>query len=84
MEFDLDEDQRELRSLAADLLGREAAPQRLEAFEKSGAAYDAAVWKALAQAGLLGVVVPAEQDGAGLGPVELTVLLREVGARVAP
>ncbi|MEV5568900.1 acyl-CoA dehydrogenase family protein [Spirillospora sp. NPDC052269] len=84
MEFDLDEAQRELRSLAADLLGREAAPQRLEAFEKTGAAYDPAIWKALAQAGLLGVVVPEGQDGAGLGPVELTVLLREVGAHVAP
>ncbi|MFC5184780.1 acyl-CoA dehydrogenase family protein [Actinomadura harenae] len=84
MEFDLDEAQRELRSLAADLLGREAAPQRLEAFEKTGAAYDPAIWKALAQAGLLGVVVPEDRDGAGLGPVGMTVLLREVGAHVAP
>ncbi|MFC4906039.1 acyl-CoA dehydrogenase family protein [Actinomadura gamaensis] len=84
MDFNLDEAQRELQGLAAGLLGREASPQRLEAFEKGGAAYDEPVWKALAQAGLLGVVVPEEQDGAGLGPVELTVLLREVGAHVAP
>ncbi|MCP2339966.1 acyl-CoA dehydrogenase family protein [Actinomadura rupiterrae] len=84
MDFNLDEAQRELRDLAAGLLGREAAPQRLEAFEKGGTAYDEPVWKALAQAGLLGLVVPEEQDGAGLGPVELTVLLREIGAHVAP
>ncbi|WP_169814058.1 acyl-CoA dehydrogenase family protein, partial [Actinomadura kijaniata] len=84
MDFNLDETQQELQGLAADLLKREAAPDRLEAFEKTGAPYDAAVWKALAQAGLLGVVLPEEVGGAGLGPVELTVILRQVGAHVAP
>ncbi|GAA1538652.1 acyl-CoA dehydrogenase family protein [Actinomadura kijaniata] len=84
MDFNLDETQQELQGLAADLLKREAAPDRLEAFERTGAPYDAAVWKALAQAGLLGVVLPEEVGGAGLGPVELTVILRQVGAHVAP
>ncbi|MQY03293.1 acyl-CoA dehydrogenase family protein [Actinomadura macrotermitis] len=84
MDFNLDEAQRELQGLAAGLLAREAAPQRLEAFEKGGAGYDGAVWKALAQAGLLGAVLPERAGGAGLGPVELTVILREIGAHVAP
>ncbi|WP_043624486.1 acyl-CoA dehydrogenase family protein [Nonomuraea candida] len=35
------------------------------------------------QAGLMGVCVPEEAGGAGLGPVELAVVLREVGARAA-
>ncbi|MFC9972283.1 acyl-CoA dehydrogenase family protein [Spirillospora sp. NPDC127200] len=84
MDFNLDEDQRELEGLAADLLKREAGPQRLEAFEKTGAPYDAAIWKALAQAGLLGAVLPEDAGGAGLGPVELTVILRQIGAHAAP
>jgi alkylation response protein AidB-like acyl-CoA dehydrogenase len=84
VDFDLDETQRELRDLAADVLGREASPERLEAFEKSGAPYDAAAWKALAQAGLLGVCLPEDAGGAGLGPVEMAVLLREAGAHTAP
>ncbi|MEO3800851.1 acyl-CoA dehydrogenase family protein [Nonomuraea sp. B1E8] len=36
------------------------------------------------EAGLMGVCVPEAAGGAGLGPVEMAVLLREVGARAAP
>ncbi|MFI7703331.1 acyl-CoA dehydrogenase family protein [Nonomuraea sp. NPDC049480] len=35
------------------------------------------------QAGLMSVCVPEEAGGAGLGPVEMAVVLREVGARAA-
>ncbi|MFD0682917.1 acyl-CoA dehydrogenase family protein [Actinomadura fibrosa] len=87
MDFNLDETQQEIRGLAADLLARESSHERLEAFEKRGKddpAYDVAAWKALAQAGLLGIVLPEDAGGAGLGPVELAVILREAGARTAP
>ncbi|TDD37674.1 acyl-CoA dehydrogenase [Actinomadura sp. KC06] len=84
MDFNLDETRRELQGLAAGVLGREAARERLEASERDGAPYDAATWTALARAGLLGAVLPEEAGGAGLGPVGLAVLLREVGARTAP
>lgn len=84
MDFNLDETQTDLRELAVDLLGREVTTARLEAHEKSGAPYDAALWQSLAQAGLLGVCLPEEAGGAGLGPVEMAVILREIGAHVAP
>ena len=88
MDFNLDETRSELRGLAADVLAREATAERLEAFDgehgKGGPAFDGGAWKALAQAGLLGVVLPEDIGGAGLGPIELAVVLREVGARVAP
>ena len=38
-------------------------------------------WVALAQAGLLGLGIPEEHGGDGLGLVEVGVLLREAGAR---
>ncbi|NEA27660.1 acyl-CoA dehydrogenase family protein, partial [Actinomadura bangladeshensis] len=84
MDFNLDETQQEIKGLAAGVLAREAAQERLEAFEKSGAPYDDVAWKALAQAGLLGIVLPEDAGGAGLGPVELAVILREVGRYAAP
>ncbi|WP_433366330.1 acyl-CoA dehydrogenase family protein [Streptosporangium sp. CA-115845] len=84
MDFNLDETQTDLRELAVDLLGREVTSARIEAHEKSGAPYDAALWRSLAQAGLLGVCLPEEAGGAGLGPVEMAVILREIGAHVAP
>ncbi|MDN3356953.1 acyl-CoA dehydrogenase family protein [Actinomadura sp. DC4] len=84
MDFDLDEDAQELQKLAAGLLDREASTTRLEAHERSGAPYDDALWKTLAGAGLLGACLPEDLGGAGLGAVELAVLLREIGAHAAP
>ena len=84
MDFNLTEDQKELEGLAAELLAREAAPERLDAHDRSAAGYDIAAWKALAQAGLLGIALPEEAGGAGLGAVELAVVLRAIGAHVAP
>ncbi|MCA2223065.1 acyl-CoA dehydrogenase family protein [Nonomuraea aurantiaca] len=84
MDFNLDETQQDLRTLTADLLAKEATQERLEAHEKSGRPYDERLWQALCQAGLMSVCVPEDAGGAGLGSVELAVVLREVGARAAP
>lgn len=84
MDFDLDETHAEVRALAAQVLDREADQARVEAHERGGRPYDAGAWKAMAQAGLLGVCLPPEAGGAGLGPLAMAVILREAGARVAP
>jgi alkylation response protein AidB-like acyl-CoA dehydrogenase len=81
VDFELDEEQRELRALAAQVLARETTPERLA--QRTGA-YDSGIWKALAQSGLLGACLPAAAGGAGRGAVELAVVLREIGAHVAP
>ncbi|WP_219466158.1 acyl-CoA dehydrogenase family protein [Nonomuraea rhizosphaerae] len=84
MDFNLDDTQQDLRALAADLLAKEATQERLDAHEKTGLPYDDKVWQAMSQAGLTSVCVPESAGGAGLGAVELAVVLREVGARAAP
>ncbi|MCO6007636.1 acyl-CoA/acyl-ACP dehydrogenase [Actinoallomurus purpureus] len=84
MDFDLDENARELQDLAAGLFDREVTTERLETHEKSAAPYDAALWEAMARAGLLGACLPEDLGGAGLGTVEFAVVLRQVGAHVAP
>lgn len=84
MDFDLDETARELQDLAAGLLDREVTTERLEAHERSAAPYDTALWQAVARAGLLGACLPEDAGGAGLGAVEFAVILRQVGAHVAP
>jgi|GEM_PF-11946 len=41
-------------------------------------------WTALAEAGLLGLAVPEEYGGEGLGPAAFAVLVREAARRAAP
>src|SRR5690606_19530481 len=84
MDFGLDETQEALRDLAAGLLAKEASQERLEAHERDGAPYDQRLWQALREAGLTAVCVPEHAGGAGLGPVEMAVVLREAGQRAAP
>ncbi|MFS8097030.1 acyl-CoA/acyl-ACP dehydrogenase [Lentzea alba] len=65
MDFELDETQREISRLAADVLGRESDTP----------------WKAMGEAGLLALAVPERLGGDGLGVLETAVLLTEVGRR---
>ncbi len=65
MDFKLDEAQREIAALAADVLGRESDSP----------------WKGLGEAGLLALAVPERLGGDGLGVLETAVLLTEVGRR---
>ncbi len=46
--------------------------------------FDAAVWKDMAGMGWMGLAVAEEHGGSGFGPVELGMLLEEMGRAVAP
>jgi alkylation response protein AidB-like acyl-CoA dehydrogenase len=84
MDFELSDDQLALRDGARDLLDDLASPARVRAHTTSGAAYDDALWRAMAEQGWLGVDVAEEHGGVGLGAVELAVLLDELGRHAAP
>ncbi|MBO0652324.1 acyl-CoA/acyl-ACP dehydrogenase [Streptomyces triculaminicus] len=45
--------------------------------------FDRALWRRLAGSGLLGLMVPEEHGGAGLGPIALCLVLREAGKVLA-
>ena len=83
MDFALTDSQQTVRALAAEVLADRCTPERLREVEDGGG-YDTALWATLAEAGLLGVAVPEEHGGLGLGLVELALLLEEAGRRVAP
>ena len=56
----------------------------MKAVEADGSRFDRELWAELGSAGLLGLALPEEYDGAGLGLVELCRVLVEVGRTVAP
>lgn len=84
MDFSYTPEQEELRALARQVLADHATPRRVEAVEATDERIDRELWAAMAGAGLLGVAVPEEHAGGGLGIAELCLLLEEVGRSVAP
>jgi alkylation response protein AidB-like acyl-CoA dehydrogenase len=77
------EEHDELRDVARRFLADKSSSDAVRLSAAGGAAGDDAVWRQMAdQIGLQGIAVPAEYGGAGMGPVELGVVLEEMGRRL--
>lgn len=84
MDFTFTSDQDEAAALAASILTDHATPTRMRVVEAAGDRFDRDLWAALGNAGLLGLHVPDHHGGAGLGLIELSRVLVEIGRTVAP
>ncbi|HSS10295.1 MAG TPA: acyl-CoA dehydrogenase family protein, partial [Acidimicrobiales bacterium] len=84
MDFELSDDQLALADAARSLLDGLAAPPQVRAHMASGEPYDAKLWRSMAKQGWMGVDLPEEHGGLGLGFVEAAVLLEEIGRHTAP
>jgi alkylation response protein AidB-like acyl-CoA dehydrogenase len=84
VDFDLSDDQQALAEAARSLLDGLASPTHVRAHIASGEAYDAKLWHSMAEQGWMGIDVPEDRGGLGLGFVEAAVLLEEVGRHAAP
>jgi alkylation response protein AidB-like acyl-CoA dehydrogenase len=84
MDFTFSDEQETIAKVARDLFERRATPERLTELETGDVRYDAALWKELAAADLLGIALPESVGGSGRGFLELGLLLAEVGWSVAP
>jgi alkylation response protein AidB-like acyl-CoA dehydrogenase len=78
MDFDLTEDQREIKRVAHELLSARSPMAKVrEAAE--AAEYDPDLWREIVGLGWPGIAVAETYGGQGLGAVELAVLLEELG-----
>jgi alkylation response protein AidB-like acyl-CoA dehydrogenase len=78
VDFDLTEDQKEIRRIARDLLAARSPMEAVRAAAEGGG-YDPRLWRELSELGWPGIAVAEEHGGQGLGAVELGVLLEELG-----
>jgi alkylation response protein AidB-like acyl-CoA dehydrogenase len=78
MDYDLNEDQKEIKSVARELLGARSTWTRVREAAIAGE-YDEALWSEIVELGWPGIAVSEENGGQGLGIVELAVLLEELG-----
>lgn len=84
MDFSYDDDQQAILDLAEQLLAEESSHERQRAAETGdGPRFDAALWKQLAETGLLGTAVPEAQGGAGLGFQEVAAICERMGRHTA-
>jgi alkylation response protein AidB-like acyl-CoA dehydrogenase len=84
MDFALTEEQQATRDLANQILTDRETHEHLKEVEAGGEGFDRETWAELAKAGLLGIALPEDVGGSGLGFVALCQLLEEVGRTVAP
>jgi alkylation response protein AidB-like acyl-CoA dehydrogenase len=83
MNFELTDDQQEIKRTAHELLASRATAAKVREAAEAGA-YDDALWRELAELGWPGIAIAEEHGGQGLGFVELAVLLEELGYALAP
>src|SRR3954451_9925964 len=78
MNFDLSDDQQEIKRTARELLASRSTMERVRTAAEAGR-YDDDLFKEIAELGWPGIAVAEEHGGQGLGMVELAVLLEELG-----
>jgi alkylation response protein AidB-like acyl-CoA dehydrogenase len=80
MDFAFTEEHEELRRTVRKFLEDKSDEQAVRRLMQTDEGYDPAVWKTLAsELGLPGLIVPEEFGGAGLGFVEMGIVLEEMG-----
>ncbi|MFC3451709.1 acyl-CoA dehydrogenase family protein [Amycolatopsis speibonae] len=82
MDFTLTEAQQDLASLTRRILTDKVTPDVLGPHGSGG--FDAPLWTALAQAGVIDAALPQSVGGGGFGLLEQCSVLAEIGRAVAP
>src|SRR2546428_43299 len=84
MDFGFNADQEMLRATARKFLENECTSEFVRARMAEDSGFTPQFWTKLAEQGWLGLVYPEPYGGAGLGFVDLTVLMEEMGRAVMP
>jgi len=84
MQFGLSDSQRLLQDSARKFFAAECPMAQVRRLMETDAAYDGALWSKMTAQGFTGIIFPEEYDGAGLGTVELILLMEEAGRALLP
>jgi alkylation response protein AidB-like acyl-CoA dehydrogenase len=84
MQFGLNESQEILQDSARSFFAGECPMSEVRRLMETDTAYDAALWRKLADQGYTGIIYPEEYGGVGLGKVELILLMEEAGRALLP
>jgi alkylation response protein AidB-like acyl-CoA dehydrogenase len=82
--FSFSDDQILLRNSVRAALDEQCKPEHVRAMFDDPTGYSAELWGEMAKLGWLGLPFPEEQGGAGLGLVELALVMEEMGRAAYP
>jgi len=83
MSFSFTEEHEELRQMVRRFLDDKSDSAAVRALIDAGDRRDELVWKQMAdQLGLQGLAIPEEYGGSGFGPIELGIVMEEMGRRL--
>ena len=83
MDFTFSEQEQAVTDLSRQILGDLSTPERHKHLETDGLTHDDYVWGELCDAGLVGVSLPEECGGGGLGFLATCLMLEEIGRTTA-
>jgi alkylation response protein AidB-like acyl-CoA dehydrogenase len=84
MDFGFSEEQLAVGESAAAVFSGMATDERVAEVERTDDRFDDRLWSELAKANLLGISIPEEHGGSGLGITETCLVLEQQGKTVAP
>ena len=84
MDFSFSEEQRAVSDLARRILDDKVTEDLLREIEAGPERFDQGVWAELGRAGLIGIGLPEDAGGGGLGIIEQCLVLEQVGRTLAP
>src|SRR4030042_2773174 len=84
MNLDFTEEQEMLKAAARDFLVNECPKALVRELEKDEKGYSPALWRKMAELGWMGLVLPEEYNGMGMGFMDLLILLKEMGRNIVP
>lgn len=84
MDFGLSEEQELLQETIRGFVKNECPTTRLRELFDEGSGHDPALWSALAEMGVTGLIVPEEQGGAGMELLDLALVAEVLGEAAMP
>lgn len=84
MQFELTETQLTLKNTVRKFLAAECPMAGVRRLMETDTAFDAGLWRKMAEQGWTGMIIPEQYNGFGMGLVEMAATLEEMGRALLP
>ena len=84
MDFEFNEQQNMLKTMARDFLSKECTKTKVRELEKDPKGYDPDIWSKMVELGWMGLIFPEQYGGTGADLMDLVVLMEGMGKNITP